>query len=82
MSVETLYLVIERPQRPQRRWRGIVITKITRKRPLLKRPSEQALLKLRIDIPDTIMEPRAISVQIKPEDIIAPTTAVTAVKDN
>ena len=79
MSAQYLYLVLERPR--TRRWRGIVITKITRKRPSLKKPSEQALLKLRIDIPDAIMEPRAIAVTIKPEDIIAPVTTVAAVKD-
>ena len=67
---ETLYLVISRPQK--RAWRGPRIELIKRKRPALARPSEQALVRLCIDIPDGILQPRTVQVAILPEHIITP----------
>lgn len=66
---QQLYLVIERRKY---RWQGLRISRISRKRPMLARPSEQALVKLVIDIPDSVMDPRAVQVAILPEHIVAP----------
>ncbi|MBL9187891.1 MAG: hypothetical protein JNK23_10455 [Opitutaceae bacterium] len=69
-----LYLVLERPQR--RRWRGVQIVSIARRMPVLKKPSEQAVLKIALDIPDNALEPREVRVEVKPEHIIAPVVTV------
>lgn len=71
----SLYLVIER-QRV--RYRGLRIAKVSKRRPLLARPSEQALIKVGITIPDTVLEPRVVYVEIKPEHIVAPTVTVSS----
>ncbi len=69
-----LYLVLERPA--IRRWRGVQIVKVARKKPLLKKPNEQALVRLLIDIPDNALEPREVRVAVKPEHIAAPVVTV------
>ena len=67
---EYLYLIIERPRRQQ--WKKAHITKVSKKKPVLPRPTEQALVRLSINIPDGLFEPRTVPVEIKPEHIIPP----------
>ena len=69
----TLYLVI---QRGPRTWSGVRIVKVSRKRPTLQKPSEQALVRLMIDLPDRALEPREVRVEVKPEHITAPVITV------
>jgi hypothetical protein len=78
---ESLYLVIERRKRGSWRDGNVRIAHISKKRPFLKRPSEQALVKLLITLPDRMLEPRVINVEIKPEHVaqqpvsVSPTAA-------
>lgn len=72
---ETLYLVLERHRRG---WRGIRISKIAKKRPTLPRPQEQALVRLSISLPDNVLEPRTVHVDIKPEHIVTPTVTAAS----
>jgi hypothetical protein len=52
------------------RWyNSVKISKVTKKKPTLKRPSEQALVKLIIDIPERVLRPREVRVQIAAEHI-------------
>lgn len=74
-SYHTLYLVLEPAKRC---WRGVRISSVSKKRPSLKRPSEQALVKLSVSIPDNVLQPREVSVEIKPEHIVAPVVSVTS----
>lgn len=72
---ESLYIIIERTRRG---WRSVRISKVSKKRPVLKRPSEQALIKLEIAIPDNVLQPRVVRVEVKPEHIAAPVVTVTS----
>lgn len=72
---ESLYLVIERAKRS---WRGTRVARISKKRPTLARPSEQAIIKLRVEIPDNIMEPREVNVRIEREHIALPNITATS----
>jgi hypothetical protein len=66
---ESLYLVIERHRK---RWNGPRIAKVSKRKPTLARPSEQALVRLCVQIPDNVLEPRVVHVEVKPEHIVAP----------
>lgn len=70
---ETLFLVLEQSRK---RWRGVRIARVSKKRPHLARPSEQALVKIRLTIPDTVLDPKVVDVVINPEHIAAPTITV------
>lgn len=71
---ETLYLVIE----PSRKyWRGVRISRVSKRKPVLKRPSEQALLKLCVALPDNVLQPREVRVEIKPEHLQQPVISVS-----
>lgn len=72
--IETLYLVIERSRKA---WRGPRIARVSKRKPALKRPSEQALVRLSISLPDRLLEPRVVQVEIKPEHVAAPTITAT-----
>ncbi|MBA4136736.1 MAG: hypothetical protein C0518_05410 [Opitutus sp.] len=72
---ETLYLVL---QRARYGWRGARIAKVSKKRPTLSRPSEQALVKLSVVLPDNVLQPREVRVEVKSEHIVAPTITVTS----
>ena len=67
-----LYLVIERRKRGY--WSGgpLLISKVSKKKPTLPRPTEQALVQLAINLPDRLLEPRTVTVQINPDHIIPP----------
>jgi hypothetical protein len=71
--IEILYLVIERG-----RWNHPRISKVAKKRPILKKPSEQALVRLSIALPDKLLEPRCVQVEVKPEHVVAPTVTATS----
>lgn len=73
---EILYLVVERSRLG---WKGTRIAKVSKKRPTLSRPSEQALVKLSVALPDNVLQPREVRVEVKPEHIVAPTITVTSV---
>lgn len=55
------------------------IVRISRRCPALKKPTEQAILKLNIDLPDhrQVFKPREVTVEIKPEHIATPKITVT-----
>jgi hypothetical protein len=73
--IESLYLVISRPQ-GRFKYRGPRIEKVSKRKPTLGRPSEQALVRLRVEIPDSVLEPRVVQVEIKPEHIVQPVVTV------
>jgi hypothetical protein len=74
-SYHDLYLVLE----PTRRgWRSVRISKVSKKKPRLPRPSEQAIVRLSVCIPDNVLQPREIKVEIKPEHIVAPVVTVSS----
>lgn len=70
---QSLYLIIE-PSR--KRWRGPRIARISKCKPSLPRPSEQALIRLVIAIPDDVLQPREIRVEVKREHVVQPTVTV------
>ncbi len=70
---ESLYLVLERSKY---RWGGVRISSVTKRKPTLKRPSEQALVRLQVSIPDNVLQPREVKVEIKPEHLVQPTITV------
>ena len=72
---ETLYLIVERGPR---RWSGVKIAKVSKRKPVLARPSEQALIKLSVHLPDNVLEPREVHVEVKPEHIVAPVVTATS----
>lgn len=72
-----LYLVL---QRGPRQWSGIRIVKVSRKKPVMEKPSEQALVRLLINVPDNVLEPREVRVEVKPEHIVAPVVTVVSEK--
>lgn len=75
--ITALYLTLERG-----RWGSTKVTKISRRCPRLAKPTEQALLKLNIDLPDSrdVFRPREIAVQIRPEHLALPAATVTPAK--
>jgi|HubBroStandDraft_1064217.scaffolds.fasta_scaffold02417_10 hypothetical protein len=73
---EILYLVVQRGRWDPR------IHMVTKRKPLLPRPSEQAIVKLEIRLPDRIMDPPHVTVQINEEHIAKPTILVTAKMPN
>lgn len=72
---ENLYLVI---QRGARSWSGPRIVKVSKRKPTLNKPSEQALVRLCIQIPDRVLEPRVVHVEVKPEHIVAPVVTASS----
>lgn len=77
-STETLWLVIEKRSR-HRSWCGSLrIGKISRRKPDIK--IGQALLQLRLILPDGALNPPSVNVEIKPEHLAQPQTTVEAVR--
>lgn len=69
MSRHTLFIVCE----PHKRYgHTTVITSVKRKKPKLPRPTEQAIVKLEIDLPDGIFNPRVVNVVVAREHITPP----------
>ena len=67
----SLYLIIERAHAASC-GKKRVLQRVTKRKPVLPRPTEQALVRLEIQIPDGLFEPRCVPVQIKPEHIVPP----------
>jgi len=71
----SLYLILE-PSR--KRYRGPRIARISKTRPSLPRPSEQALVRLVLTIPDDVLQPREVRVEIKREHVVQPIISVSS----
>jgi hypothetical protein len=65
----SLYLVIERSKHA---WKGPRIARVSKNKPTLPRPTEQAIVKLSISLPEDVLKPRVVYVEVKPEHIVAP----------
>lgn len=75
MITSSLYLVLER-SKPS--WRGVRISSVTKRKPTLKRPLEQALVRLLISLPDDVLEPRVVRVEINADHIVPPAITVSS----
>lgn len=73
--IESLYLTIQRG-----RWNQPRIAAVSKRRPKLKNPSEQSLVRIDITVPDDVLNPRAVKVVIGSEHLQAPLVTVQAVR--
>ncbi len=74
MSCHTLYLVVSKNPRYYSSTR---IERVCKKKPVLPRPTEQAIVRMDIDLPDGLFKPPQVNVQINPEHIIRQPVTVT-----
>jgi hypothetical protein len=77
---ETLYLVIEERRRGAWRKGKLRISAVSKTRPALARPTEQALVRINVELPDMLLQPRAVNVEIKADDIAHQPISVTSSK--